>query len=220
MSGMFAFGLLGQGRAITATNPTELPAIVVAGYVEDDYSFIGNSLLWTMPYNSYGSQNTKGFRYQISYICYGRMLNRPALLHGPYHNLGSPGYFGSWAVRVDTDGDPNERGYDLKWSANTSLPGVNSAVTPYVAYTSTAAARGVGPGDWAQISNPATGNWIWAVVADYSDGHAEGEISEAACYLMGWPFYQSSATQFNVSCTIKYWPHSKGLIPPPSVIGN
>jgi hypothetical protein len=190
--------------------PQELPAIIVTGYVEDDYGYLWNNLVWTSPTNSYGSQNMKGLRY-ISYITYGRMRSAPALLHGPYHNLGNPGRYLTATVRVDTDGDPNENGYDPHWNPGTSLPGLNSAVTPYVAYTDASVAAGVGPGDWAQILNPLNGNWIWAVCGDYSDGHPEGEISEAACWLMGWPFYQNSATMYENHVTIKYFPHSRGL---------
>jgi len=140
------------------------------------------------------------------------MLVRPIPLGGPTHYLGNPGYVKTSHVIVDTDGDPREHGYDPKNSLYTSVvPTLNSAYTPYVAYTDAAVAAGVRPGDWAQVQNPSNGSWIWAICGDYCDGHPEGEISEACCYLMGWPFYASSNTQFVYSVTIKYFPHSKGL---------
>jgi hypothetical protein len=98
---------------------------------------------------------------------------------------------------------------DIHWNSSTSA-GYNSASTPFVAYTAASVAAGVGPGDWAQITNDDTGGTIWALCGDYSDGHPEGETSEAACAQLGIQFYANSYTLMTVPITIQYYAHSRG----------
>ena len=110
MSGALGF----VSQPVKADVPGELPAIVVQGYVEDDYGFIYQNLIWTIPYNSYGSQNMMGIQYLNERIPYGRMTSIPARIAGPTRNLGNPTLTRTGlSVAIDTDGDPNERGYDL-----------------------------------------------------------------------------------------------------------
>jgi hypothetical protein len=72
----------------------------------------------------------------------------PPRLSGPKTHITPTLGYSRLDAAIDTDGDPNERGFDEHWSATTSLPGLNSAVNPYVTFTQYDADAGVGIGDW------------------------------------------------------------------------
>ena len=124
------------------------------------------------------------------------------------------GQFGdaSWAssstAKIDMDGDPNAAGHDATWDPNTTgqINGhaVNSAQYAYVVMSpQQMASNGVQIGDWAKVTNNATGQTVWARVEDKGPAGGTGEISEAAANGVGIQFQQNSFTVGNPSVTVQ-----------------
>ena len=65
-------------------------------------------------------------------------------------------------------------------------------------------------GDWAMITNNATGQTTWARVGDSGNTGEYGEISEAAASAVGIQ-YNSSGTVGNPSVTVRIYPGTKNL---------
>jgi hypothetical protein len=124
------------------------------------------------------------------------------------------GQFGdaSWAssstAKIDMDGDPNAAGHDTTWDPNTTgqINGhaVNSSQYAYVVMSpQQMASNGVQIGDWAKVTNNATGQTVWARVEDKGPAGGTGEISEAAANGVGIQFQQNSFTVGNPSVTVQ-----------------
>jgi hypothetical protein len=119
-------------------------------------------------------------------------------------------------AKIDTDGDPSEQGFDPNWNAQTSgqIDGqpVNSAEYAYVVMSQAQmAASGAQIGDWAQVTNNATGQTVWARVEDVGPPGGTGEISEACASAVGIQFQQNSWTIGNPSVTVQVYSGTKSI---------
>jgi hypothetical protein len=115
---------------------------------------------------------------------------------------------GITTAKIDTDGDPMMQGHDPDWRAGTSghVNGqpVNSATYAYVVMSADQMRNdGVSLGDWATVTNTATGATTFARVEDKGPPGGTGEISEAAAKAVGIQFLPSSATVGNPSVTVQ-----------------
>jgi hypothetical protein len=133
---------------------------------------------------------------------------------GPMGGIGSLGnnvLTHSDAAVIDSDGDPTaQRSWDWAWQSTTSS-GYNSATTPFVVATpQEQSQQGVQMGDWAQVTNNATGQTTWARVGDSGNTGEYGEISEAAATAVGI-HYNSLGTVGNPSVTVRIFPGTKNL---------
>ena len=113
-------------------------------------------------------------------------------------------------AKIDTDGDPSEQGYDANWNPETSgnVDGqpVNSAQYAYVVMSQDQmAASGAQMGDWALVTNDATGQTVWARVEDVGPPGGTGEISEAAANAVGIQFQKNSWTIGNPTVTVQVY---------------
>ena len=125
--------------------------------------------------------------------------------------LGSPAIVDSSTAKVDTDGDPSEQGYDATWQAQTS-GGYNAAQTSFVVVTKAQMLnQGVSMGDWALVTNNATGQQTYARVGDSGPAGGSGEISEAAAAAVGIQYTKSSATIGNPSVTVQIYPGTRNI---------
>jgi len=119
-------------------------------------------------------------------------------------------------AKIDTDGDPSAQGYDPNWNAQTSgnIDGqpVNSAEYAYVVMSQAQmAASGAQIGDWAQVTNNATGQTVWARVEDVGPPGGTGEISEACATAVGIQFQKNSWTVGNPSVTVQVFSGTKSV---------
>ena len=122
--------------------------------------------------------------------------------------LGSVSYVTDSAAKIDTDGDPTEQGFDPNWQPGTSgqINGspVNSAQYAFIVMSSQQMANsGVQLGDWALVTNDATGQSVWARVEDRGPATGTGEISEAAATAIGIQFQKNSWTIGNPTVTVQ-----------------
>jgi hypothetical protein len=106
---------------------------------------------------------------------------------------------GVTTAKIDTDGNPLMQGHDATWQADTSGhvngQAVNSAQYAYVVMSiSQINASGVTLGDWATVTNAATGKRVFARVEDKGPPGGTGEISQAAASAVGIQYLPSSAT--------------------------
>jgi len=106
---------------------------------------------------------------------------------------------GSTVAKIDMDGNPAEQGLDPDWQAGTagSVNGeaVNSAQYSYVVMSPQQLnSSGVALGDWATVTNTATGQTTYARVEDKGPPGGTGEISQAAASAVGIQYTSSSAT--------------------------
>jgi hypothetical protein len=114
--------------------------------------------------------------------------------------LGTPAFSsGPVTAKIDTDGNPLMASTDATWQAGTSgsVNGqpVNSPQYSYVVMSSRQMRQsGVVLGDWAQVTNPATGQATFARVEDRGPDQGLGEISQAAASSVGIQYLPSSAT--------------------------
>jgi hypothetical protein len=138
----------------------------------------------------------------------------PSIGGGPLggsSSLGNPGIVTNSTAKIDTDGDPSEQGYDATWQPQTS-GGYNAAQTPFVVVTQDQEQnQGVSMGDWALVTNNATGQQTYARVGDVGPADGSGEISEAAATAVGIQYGKSSATVGNPSVTVQIYPGTKSL---------
>jgi len=130
--------------------------------------------------------------------------------------FGNASFLSSSTAKIDTDGDPAERGYDPDWNAQTSgqINGqpVNSAEYAYVVMSpEQMAASGVQIGDWAQVTNSTTGQTVWARVEDVGPAGGTGEISEAAATAVGIPFQKNSCTIGNPGVTVRVFAGTRSI---------
>ena len=125
--------------------------------------------------------------------------------------LGAPSVVTSSTAKIDTDADPSEQGFDATWQAQTT-GGYDSAVTPFVVVTKAEMLTdGAAIGDWALVTNNATGQQTWARVGDVGPAGGSGEISEAAATAVGIQFSKSSATVGNPSVTVQVYPGTRNV---------
>jgi hypothetical protein len=113
--------------------------------------------------------------------------------------LGDPSYTSSSTAKIDTDGNPAMQGKDSDWRPDTSGQvnghSVNSAQYAYVVMSKDQmAASGVSLGDWALVTNNATGQSSWARVEDVGPGGGTGEISQAAATGVGIQYQDNGFT--------------------------
>jgi len=114
--------------------------------------------------------------------------------------LGSASFnSGVTTAKIDTDGNPLMEGHDATWQADTSGhvngQAVNSVQYAYVVMSiSQIDARGVALGDWATVTNAASGKTVFARVEDKGPPGGTGEISQAAASAVGIQYLPSSAT--------------------------
>jgi hypothetical protein len=108
-------------------------------------------------------------------------------------------------ANIDSDGDPTAQSWDATWQAQTS-GGYNAATTPFVVATSQEQSQqGVQMGDWATVTNNATGQTTWARVGDSGNPNEYGEISEAAATAVEIS-YTAQGTVGNPSVTVHIIP--------------
>ena len=125
-------------------------------------------------------------------------------------------FVSSSTAKIDTDGDPSEQGYDPNWNGHTSglIDGqpVNSAEYAYVVMSpEQMAASGVEIGDWAQVTNNATGQNVWARIEDAGPAGSTGEISEAAATAVGIQFQKNSWTIGNPIVTVQAFAGTRSI---------
>jgi hypothetical protein len=97
---------------------------------------------------------------------------------------------GVTTAKLDLDGNPLGQGQDPDWNPETSGQvngqAVNSAKYAYVVMSiQQMNASGVSLGDWASVTNPATGQSVYARVEDKGPPGGTGEISQAAASAVG-----------------------------------
>jgi hypothetical protein len=97
---------------------------------------------------------------------------------------------GVTTAKLDLDGDPLGQGQDPDWNPETSGQvngqAVNSAKYAYVVMSiQQMNSSGVSLGDWASVTNPATGQSVYARVEDKGPPRGTGEISQAAASAIG-----------------------------------
>jgi hypothetical protein len=115
---------------------------------------------------------------------------------------------GVTTAKVDTDGNPLMQGHDATWNANTSGhvngQAVNSAQYAYVVMSlRQMVASNVHLGDWATVTNPATGQSTYARVEDQGPDGGIGEISQAAATAVGIQYASNSSTIGNPSVDVR-----------------
>jgi len=121
--------------------------------------------------------------------------------------LGDPSYTSSSTVKIDTDGNPAMHGHDADWRAQTAgkVNGqdVNSAHYNYVVLSAEQMLdSGVFLGDWALVTNNATGQSTWARVEDVGPPDGTGEISQAAATGVGIQYQDNGFTVGDPSVTV------------------
>src|SRR5262249_23557466 len=90
--------------------------------------------------------------------------------------------------------------------------GYNAAQTPFAVVTKAQILnQGVSMGDWALVTNNATGQQTYARVGDSGPAGGSGEISEAAATAVGIQFTKSSATIGNPSVTVQIYPGTRNI---------
>jgi hypothetical protein len=97
---------------------------------------------------------------------------------------------GVTTAKLDLDGNPLGQGQDPDWNPETSGQvngqAVNSAKYAYVVMSiQQMNASGISLGDWASVTNPATGQSVYARVEDKGPAGGTGEISQAAASAVG-----------------------------------
>jgi len=186
--------------------PTILPAIVVVGYSP---VFLGFPVYYPAMGLRQGGGGFAGGFVGVPRPTYGFMAIIPPRLVGPRVPLGPATIIVVSRAKIDTDGDPNMRGWDTKWQPGTST-GVDAALYPFVVRNGNTAAAGVGLRDWALVTDNINGVSIWARVMDNGPANGSGEISEAAAAQLGMPFNIYGYTIGNPTVTIRFWAHSAG----------
>jgi len=105
--------------------------------------------------------------------------------------LGQPSFdSGVTTAKLDLDGNPLGQGQDPDWNPETTgtVNGqpVNSGTFAYVVMSRDQInASGVSIGDWARVTNTATGQGTFARVEDVGPPGGTGEISQAAASAVG-----------------------------------
>jgi hypothetical protein len=129
---------------------------------------------------------------------------------GGVASLGNNVISNSGTANIDSDGDPTAQSWDKTWQAQTS-GGYNAGTTPFVVATpQQQSQQGVQMGDWATVTNNATGQTTWARVGDSGNPNEYGEISEAAATAVGIS-YTAQGTVGNPSVTVHIYPGSKNV---------
>jgi len=106
---------------------------------------------------------------------------------------------GVTTAKIDTDGNPLMQGHDATWNAGTSGR-VNGQPVNSVQYSYVVLSRqqmkdsGVNLGDWAKVTNSATGQSTYARVEDTGPDGGTGEISQAAASAIGIQYLSNSYT--------------------------
>jgi len=106
---------------------------------------------------------------------------------------------GVTTAKIDTDGNLLMQGHDATWNADTSGhvngQSVNSAQYSYVVLSRQQMKdSGVNLGDWATVTNSATGQSTYARVEDTGPDGGTGEISQAAGSAVGIQYLSNSDT--------------------------
>lgn len=128
-------------------------------------------------------------------------------------NAGRPGNW--WGIETDTgkpSGRPKIRS-DGYYVSQTSLRlrgrSLDARVVPFVALPN--GYKGAKLGDYALLTNNATGQRIWAVFGDVSPRQARVEMSPAAATAIGVGFKKSGTTANAGSITVTIYPGSRNL---------
>jgi hypothetical protein len=114
--------------------------------------------------------------------------------------LGQPSFdSGQTTAKIDTDGNPLMEGHDSDWNPNTSgqVNGqpVNSTQYAYVVMSKRQMILdGVSLGDWATVTNTATGQSTFARVEDTGPEGGTGEISQLAATNVGIQYASNAFT--------------------------
>jgi len=114
--------------------------------------------------------------------------------------LGSASFdSGVATAKIDTDGNPLMQGHDPDWQAGTkgTVNGqpVNSAKYAYVVMSKRQMVLdGVSIGDWATVTNTATGQTTFARVEDEGPEGGTGEISQLAATNVGIQYASNAFT--------------------------
>src|SRR5271165_1066537 len=106
---------------------------------------------------------------------------------------------GVTTAKIDTDGNPLMQGHDQDWQAGTSgtVNGqpVNSAKYAYVVMSKRQMILdGISLGDWATVTNTATGQTTFARVEDKGPEGGTGEISQLAATNVGIQYASNGFT--------------------------
>ena len=106
---------------------------------------------------------------------------------------------GVTTAKIDTDGNPLMQGHDPDWQAGTkgTVNGqpVNSAKYAYVVMSKRQMVLdGVSIGDWATVTNTATGQTTFARVEDEGPEGGTGEISQLAATNVGIQYASNAFT--------------------------
>jgi hypothetical protein len=114
---------------------------------------------------------------------------------------------GETIAKIDTDGNPLMQGRDATWQADTSghVNGgpVNSGQYAYVVMSpSQMATNNVSLGDWATVTNTATGQQTYTRVEDRGPEGGTGEISQAAASAVGIEYASNAFTIGNPSVDV------------------
>lgn len=119
--------------------------------------------------------------------------------------LGSASYTTSSTAKIDSDGDPAAQGHDANWQPQTN-GGVNAAAYSFVVMSRQQMLdSGASFGDWATITNNATGQSTWAKVMDKGPPGGTGEISEAAATRVGIQYTDDRFTVGDPSVTVQVY---------------
>ena len=123
--------------------------------------------------------------------------------------LGDPLVTTAGTAHIDTDGDPAFSNGDGTWNPNTTGTvngqSVDSGQYAYVVVSPEQEAAGVQIGDWALVTNDATGQQVWARVEDVGPSGGQNEISVAAANAVGIQVQSNSNTVGNPSVTVQYY---------------
>ena len=123
---------------------------------------------------------------------------------------------GVTTAKIDTDGNPLMQGSDLDWQAGTSgtVNGqpVNSAKYAYVVMSKRQMLLdGVSLGDWATVTNTATGQTTFARVEDKGPEDGTGEISQLAATNVGIQYASNGFTIGNPQVDVVAYGGTAGI---------
>jgi hypothetical protein len=138
--------------------------------------------------------------------------------------LGQAAYTDSSTAKVDTDGSA-AASQDATGSPYTSgtVNGqpVDSSRYAYVVMSKgQMAASGVALGDWAKVTNNATGQSTYARVEDIGPEGGSGEVSMAAASAVGIQYQSNSFTVGNPTVTVSAYAGTSGISSDCAVYAN
>lgn len=135
---------------------------------------------------------------------------------GGLTQMGSAAYADSSVAKIDSDGDPSANGHDANWQPGTTGH-VNGGYVDSSQYNYVVMSRqqmsdsGVSIGDWAQVTNNATGQSAWARVEDVGPAGGSGEISESAAHSVGIQYTDNRFTVGNPSVSVAAYANTSSV---------